>query len=53
VDEGDQSGTWGVVGLGYSSKIGDEQYFYLDAERYFGNDFERTYDIRAGVNWKF
>jgi outer membrane autotransporter protein len=53
VSEGDQSGTWGVVGLGFSSKIGDKQYFYLDAERYFGNDFERTYDIRAGVNWKF
>jgi outer membrane autotransporter protein len=53
VNEGDQSGTWGVVGLGYSSKIGDKQYFYLDAERYFGNDFDRTYDIRAGVNWKF
>ncbi|XOQ51962.1 MAG: hypothetical protein ACFWT7_01070 [Succiniclasticum sp.] len=53
VHEGDQSGTWGVVGLGYSSKIGDKQYFYLDAERYFGNDFSRTYDIKAGVNWKF
>jgi outer membrane autotransporter protein len=53
VNEGDQSGTWGVVGLGYSSKIGKEQYFYIDAERYFGNDFERTYDIRAGINWKF
>jgi outer membrane autotransporter protein len=53
VNEGDQSGTWGVVGLGYSSKIGKEQYFYIDAERYFGNDFDRTYDIRAGINWKF
>ncbi|MGI6263388.1 MAG: autotransporter outer membrane beta-barrel domain-containing protein, partial [Succiniclasticum sp.] len=53
VNSGDQSGTWGVVGLGYSSKIGDKQYFYLDAERYIGNDFDRTYNIRAGVNWKF
>jgi outer membrane autotransporter protein len=53
VDKGDLSGTWGVVGLGYSSKIGNKQYFYLDAERYFGNDFSRTYNIRAGVNWKF
>ncbi|MCH3950879.1 MAG: autotransporter outer membrane beta-barrel domain-containing protein [Acidaminococcus sp.] len=53
LSEGDQSGTWGVVGLGYSSKIGKEQYFYIDAERYFGNDFDRTYDIRAGINWKF
>jgi outer membrane autotransporter protein len=53
LSEGDQSGTWGVVGLGYSSKIGKQQYFYIDAERYFGNDFDRTYDIRAGINWKF
>jgi outer membrane autotransporter protein len=53
LDEGNQSGTWGVIGLGYSSKIGDKQYFYLDAERYLGNDFSRTYNVRAGVNWKF
>jgi outer membrane autotransporter protein len=52
-DEGDQSGTWGVIGIGYSSKIGEQQYFYIDAERYVGHDFDRTYDIRAGVNWKF
>ncbi|MCH3949908.1 MAG: autotransporter outer membrane beta-barrel domain-containing protein [Acidaminococcus sp.] len=51
--EGDLSGTWGVIGLGYSSRIGEKQYFYLDAERYIGNDFDRTYNIRAGVNWKF
>jgi outer membrane autotransporter protein len=53
VDNGDQSGTWGVVGIGYSAKIGAKQYMYIDAERYLGNDFKRTYDIRAGVNWKF
>jgi outer membrane autotransporter protein len=52
-DDGDYSGTWGVVGLGYSAKIGEQQYMYLDAERYFGNDFSRTYGVRAGVNWKF
>ena len=22
-------------------------------KRYFGHDFERTYNVRAGVNWKF
>jgi outer membrane autotransporter protein len=53
LNEGDQSGTWGVFGLGYSAKIGEQQYFYVDFERYVGNDFERTYNIRAGVNWKF
>ncbi len=51
--DGDQSGTWGVVGLGYSARIGQDQYFYRDAERYFGHDFTRTYNVRAGVNWKF
>jgi outer membrane autotransporter protein len=52
-NEGDQSGTWGVFGLGYSAKISEQQYFYADFERYVGNDFERTYNIRAGINWKF
>jgi outer membrane autotransporter protein len=51
--EGDQSGTWGVLGLGYSANIGSRQYFYLDAERYVGHDFRRTYNVRAGINWKF
>jgi outer membrane autotransporter protein len=51
--EGDQSGTWGVLGLGYSANIGSRQYFYLDAERYVGHDFCRTYNVRAGINWKF
>ena len=46
-------GTWGVIGLGYSTVIGKNQTFYVDAERYVGNDFSRTYDIRAGINWKF
>ena len=44
---------WGVIGLGYSTVIGKNQTFYVDAERYVGNDFSRTYDIRAGINWKF
>ena len=52
-DDGDQSGTWGVFGLGYSLQSGKNQYLYFDAERYVGHDFERTYNIRAGINWKF
>ena len=50
---GSRRGTWGVIGLGYSTVIGKNQTFYVDAERYVGNDFSRTYDIRAGINWKF
>ena len=50
--KGDQSGTWGVFGLGYSVKSGKNQYMYFDAERYVGNDFKRTYNLRAGLNWK-
>jgi outer membrane autotransporter protein len=53
VSNGDQSGTWGAAGLGYSTQVGDELYFYADAEWYFGNDFKQTYDIRIGLNWKF
>ena len=51
--DGDASGTWGVFGLGYSVKSGKNQYLYFDAERYVGNDFTRTYNLRAGLNWKF
>lgn len=47
------AGLGGVIGLGYSTVIGKNQTFYVDAERYVGNDFSRTYDIRAGINWKF
>jgi outer membrane autotransporter protein len=51
--DGDEKGTWGVLGLGYSARIGTNQYFYVDGERCFGHDFKRTYHVRAGVNWKF
>ena len=51
--KGDQSGTWGVFGLGYSVRSSKNQYLYFDAERYVGNDFKRTYNLRAGLNWKF
>lgn len=44
---------WGVLGVGYTSQIGKNQQFYIDVDRYFGNDFARTYNIRAGLNWKF
>lgn len=50
---GDSQGTWGVLGVGYTSQIGKNQQFYVDVDRYFGNDFARTYNIRAGLNWKF
>ena len=50
---GDSQGTWGVLGVGYTSQIGKNQQFYIDVDRYFGNDFARTYNIRAGLNWKF
>jgi outer membrane autotransporter protein len=51
--EESQKGTWGAIGLGCSIKSGKEQYLYLDAERYIGHDFSRTYNVRAGINWRF
>jgi outer membrane autotransporter protein len=51
--DGDHKGTWGVIGLGYSVKTGDKQSMYFDVERYVGHDYRRTYNIRAGFNWKF
>lgn len=51
--DGNHKGTWGVVGIGYSVKTGKDQSMYFDLERYIGNDYSRTYNIRAGLNWKF
>jgi outer membrane autotransporter protein len=51
--DNDQRGTWAEVGIGYSAKIGPNQYMFFDAQRDFGNDFDRTYKLTASVRWKF
>ena len=55
LNKGDQSGTWAVVGFGLSTRIGNgkDDYIFLDAEQAFGNDFESTFNIRAGINLNF
>lgn len=53
LDEGDRKGTWGVFGAGYSSRLGDHVYGFLDFEKAVGNDWNQTYHIMGGINWKF
>ena len=47
---GEQSGTWGVFGIGYSSRLGSSAYLHLDAEWAAGNDFDDTYFLTAALH---
>lgn len=51
--DSDRKGTWGVIGIGYSSRTEAGSSFYIDVERYIGNDYSCTYSVRAGMNWRF
>jgi outer membrane autotransporter protein len=52
-DEGDESGTWGVVGAGFSCRFGKGFYGFVDGEYVFGNDFTKTYVIRGSLRSTF
>jgi len=45
--------TWGILGVGYSRSLGKNLYGYIDWERYIGGDYSKTYELYAGINWKF
>ena len=45
--------TWYDVGFGFSHKLGEDSYMYLDVERAFGNGNDDTYQISIGLNHKF
>lgn len=49
----DHGGTWYDLGFGYSTKLNEASYVYLDVETSFGNDYEDSYQINAGVQWSF
>lgn len=49
----DNSGTWYDIGFGFATKINKTSYAYLDLETSFGNDFEESYQINAGLQWSF
>ncbi len=49
----DHGGTWYDLGFGYSTKLNEASYVYIDVETSFGNDYEKTYQINGGVQWSF
>ena len=46
-------GTWYDVGFGFAAAMSKNSYAYLDFEKSFGNDFDDTYQINAGLQWSF
>ena len=46
-------GTWCDVGFGFAAAMSKNSYVYLDFEKSFGNDFDETYQINAGMQWSF
>lgn len=46
-------GTWCDLGFGFATEVGKASYAYLDLETSFGNDYEETYQINAGLQWSF
>lgn len=49
----DHSGTWYDLGIGVAAKLNKASYAYLDLETSFGNDYDETYQINAGLQWSF
>ena len=49
----ENKGTWYDVGFGFSHKMGDDSYLFLDVEHSFGNDNEDTYQVNIGLNRAF
>lgn len=49
----ENEGTWYDVGFGFSHKLGEDSYIYLDVERAFGNGNDDTYQINIGLNRAF
>lgn len=45
--------TWYDVGFGFSHRMGEDSYMFLDVEHSFGNDNEDTYQINIGLNRAF
>ena len=49
----ENEGTWYDVGFGFSHKMGEDSYLFLDVEHSFGNDNEDTYQVNIGLNRAF
>ena len=51
--EFDGKETWFNVGVGGNFAISRATYFWLDAERTFGGDYEKTWQISGGFRWEW
>ena len=49
----ENEGTWYDVGFGFSHRMGEDSYLFLDVEHSFGNDNEDTYQVNIGLNRAF
>lgn len=49
----DNDGTWGDFGFGFSMKMSNDSYFFIDAEKIVGNDYGSTYQVSGGVRINF
>ena len=49
----ENEGTWYDVGFGFSHRMSEDKYMFLDVEKLFGNDNEDTYQINIGLNMAF
>ncbi len=49
----ENEGTWYDVGFGFSHRMSEDKYMFLDVEKLFGNDNEDTYQVSIGLNMAF
>ena len=49
----ENEGAWYDVGFGFSHRMGEDSYLFLDVEHSFGNDNEDTYQVNIGLNRAF
>lgn len=45
--------TWYSVGLGYSLKSSENSHFFVEAEHLFGADYQSSYTLAAGFQYRF
>jgi outer membrane autotransporter protein len=49
----DNDGTWADFGVGFSMKMDNDSYFFIDAEKIIGNDYGSTYQVSGGIRINF
>ncbi|WP_293998375.1 autotransporter outer membrane beta-barrel domain-containing protein [uncultured Megasphaera sp.] len=45
--------TWYEAGFGGTYRANDSTYLYADAERSFGSNWHKKWQINIGINWQF